>query len=172
MRTTLTPADVTPEVFDAVAALLASRITAEDLRDKVDDVARSVLRSVELYTDLRAGRRGGKRERITENDDVYLSKDDAGLARFYKDQDTELRHRGWKPSTMELDYCPALVAENARLDSEIAVLDAAAKMLDLDFDGVELNHRLLCRKNGLEMRREFLALVVNVVNYHPVNRGY
>ena len=126
MKTKLTPADVTPEIFEAVGAMLAARVIAEDARDKVDVVARVVLRTVELYTDLGAGRRR-TRKRILENDQVYMSEDEAGCSRFYKDLDTELRHRGWKPPTMDTDHCPALVAESALLDAEIEVLHAATR---------------------------------------------
>ena len=95
---------------------------------------------------------------------------EAGCSRFYKDLDTELRHRGWKPSTMDTDYCPALVAESALLDAEIEVMHAAAKMLELEHDGVELNSRLLCQRDGLRKRTEFLGLMVKIVVNCPSDR--
>jgi hypothetical protein len=164
MRTNLSPQDVTQEVKEAVETYLASRAVAEATRAKVDVVQRQVLQDIILYTDL--GRKyGGSVKRIVDPNQVYLSENSGGVLRYLREVDRLLRIDGIKPAEMGFDYCPALVAETDQLQTEWALLDATAKMLEMDIDGRQLNTRLLCEQNGkgLERRQEFIDTVVKMV---------
>lgn len=165
MKENLTAEDITQDVIDAVTHYLAKRATAEVLREKVNAVEAEVLKDVALFDDLRARHEDREAQRITEPRHTYLSEDEEALDRYYDAVDAALRDAGLKPAEMDRDYCPALVAEHDQLLAERAILDAAAKMLQMDFDGNELNNRLLCdqKGKGLERRQEFLDLVVKLV---------
>jgi len=162
MKTKLTRKDVTQDLIDTVTKYLACRTVAEVTREKVDEVQRLVLENVALYDDLSAGHEGRESERITDPGRSWLSGDEEALERYYDATDKELRARGLKPDDMERDYCPALVAEYDQTKAEWAILDAVAEMLELDFDGQELNSRLLSH-GGLEDRQKMLDIAVGLV---------
>lgn len=170
MKDRLTIQDVTPEVQNAVHELITSMAIAKTMRAKVDAIQRTVLQDIALYNDLEVELSGPRRlrverTRIYDPKHSYQSEDDAAINAYYAACDAAERAAGLKPDGMDLDHCPALVAEHEQLKAEWNVLDAAAVMLDLEFDGQELNNRLLCEKNGkgLEQRRQFLDLVIGAV---------
>jgi len=166
----MTKADVTPEVKETVTALLVKMTYARLMREEVDRIEREVLQTITLYNDLDLellGQRGHpiERKRTLDPHQAYQSQDDQALAAYYTLCDSAERDAGIKPPGMDKDHCPALVAEEAQRKAELAVMDASAKMLQLDFDGQELNHRLMCdpKGKGLERRREWLDLVIGLV---------
>jgi hypothetical protein len=53
--------------------------------------------------------------------------------------------------------------EDQQRDAELAIFDAAATMMQLDMDGRDLNNGLLCQKDGLSKRQEFIDLMVKAV---------
>lgn len=154
MKTDLTPKDVTPELIDAVGKYIVCRAIAEVVRKDVDGVQRAVLQKMTLMDDSR---------RIFNPDRVYLCEDQKVLHRYWTKVDKKLRAANFKPDDMEFDHCPALVAEQAQLQAGWAILDEAAKMLDIYEDSGSLNDTLLCQKDGLAMRRQFIDLTVGLV---------
>ena len=163
MKENLTPQDVTRELIAAVTAYLTSRTKAEAIREQVDAVQRQVLTDIPLYNDL-AVEHGADRERITEPDRVYLSQDEIALNEYYVAIDAKLRESGIKPAGMQLDYCPALVAEHERTKAEWALIDEAAKMLGTYEGPGQFNNALLSTQNGLETRQKFIDLTVGLVS--------
>jgi len=156
----LTTKDVTPGVKSAVNAYLMARVYAETIREEVDEVYKETLGIFPLYTDAFT-RHNQKVERILDVNRMYLSKDEETCKNVYTDANFQLRKRGIKPDVMSDDECPALVAENIQLKTQWLICDTAAEMMGLDFDGKELNHRLLCM--GLEKYKEFIDLIVGLV---------
>jgi hypothetical protein len=157
-----TPQDVTQELIDTVAAYLVLRTKAEVIREQVDTVQRQVLAGITLYNDLEI-EHGLDRERITKPNRVYLSQDETALGGYYKAIDAKLRELGIKPADMQLDYCPALVAEHEQAKAEWALIDEAAKMLDTYEGPGQFNNALLSTQNGLETRQKFIDLIVGLV---------
>lgn len=82
---------------------------------------------------------------------------------YYTEIDKRLKQLNMKPSDMERDFCPALVAEHEQLKAEWHIMDVAATMMELNYNGKELNHKLLCQKNGLEQRQKMIDLMVKLV---------
>lgn len=162
MKENLTPEDVTQELIDAVAAYLVLRAKAEVVREQVDTVQRQVLTDVLLCNDLEV-EFGLVRERVTEPDKVYLSQDESALNSYYGAIDTKLRELGIKPADMQLDYCPALVAEYEQTKAEWVLVDEAAKVLGTYEEPGQFNAALLSAKNGLETRQKFIDLTVGLV---------
>jgi hypothetical protein len=162
----LTMDDITPEVENAVNAYLLARAYAETMRESVDKVYAAVLVDIPMFDDIKLGvRYEPTGERITNHNLLYLSSDEDACKRVYAEVDKQLRADGAKSADMPAEHCPALVAENIQHEAEWAILDAAAVMLGLEFDGKELNHRLLCL--GLEKQKQFIDLVVKLVVNRP-----
>lgn len=163
MKENLPPQDVTQELVAAVTAYLTLKTKAEAVRKQVDAVQRQVLTEIPLYNDL-AVEHGLDKERIAEPGQVYLSQDENTLGRYYKAIDAKLRELGIKPADMQLDYCPALVAENEQTKAERALIDEAAKMLGTYEGPGQFNNALLSTQNGLETRQKFIDLTVGLVS--------
>ena len=137
------------------------------LHEKVNQVYSEVLEIHPIFEDFMSERRNGASRRILDVDKMYLSTDEATCKEIYADANFTLREKGIKPADMDDDYCPALVAESIQREAERLIVDSAAEMLGLDFDGKELHHRLLCL--GLDKYKQFLdlsvALVVNLPDF-------
>jgi len=166
MKPHLTPQDVTPEVIQAgyayIAALAATQATAEI----VEPIQAQVLTGFAFYNDLETEReRSRPRRRITDPNDLYLSTDEEQVSAYYAAVDKALRENGIKPDDMPADHCPLLVAKHHQTKAEWTLIEAAARMLG-DDEPEEFNNKLLCQRNGLEKRHEFIeltaALVVNL----------
>lgn len=154
MKTDLTPKDVTPALIDAVASYLVFRTVAKVRREEVDEVQRAVLQEMTLMDDSR---------RIFDPDRTYLCEDTEALQQYWTEVDGRLRAEKIKPEEMQLDHCPALVAEQEQLQAEWHILDESAKMLDIYEDSGSLNNSLLCQKDGLAKRQQFIDLTVKLV---------
>lgn len=155
----LTLEDVTQEVKEAVRLYLEKHAIAEETRARVDVIQRQILaEEVKLYANPDG-------LRIFDPEETYLSDDEEAWQRYQELCDAKEREGGIKPPEMELDYCPALVAEREQLEAEWVIMDAAAVMLKLEFDGRKLNNLLLCEQNGkgLERRQKFIDTVVALV---------
>lgn len=162
MKENLTIKDVTPDVKYAVRGFLTARHKAVAMRAKVDMHARDLMREEAFYNDLEV-EHGMERQRIFDPARIYLYQDEALMQRYYAGLDARLRCNGLKPDDMDFDHCPALVLEHEQLKAEWALLSAAAEMLGLEMDGREFNNALLCQRDGLEKRREFIELTVKMV---------
>lgn len=165
MKTNLTRNDVTRELIDLVTEYLARRVIAEVTRKEVDAVQREVLQNLVVMSTAREHPHGRSilAERITDPNLTYQCQDDTAMAQYYQEVDSKLRAANLKPSSMEEDYCPALVAERNQVEAEWAILDEAAKMLDACTGKNELNNALLCQKDGLAQRQKFIDLTVGLV---------
>lgn len=168
MKANLTPENVTSAVKEAVQGYLLARANAEVMREKVNQVYREVLEIHPLYTDFMAERRE-EIKRVTDVEDMYLSTDEATCGEVYRDANLTLREMGLKSDDMPDEHCPALVAEELQRDTEHLILEASSDMLELDFNGHELKHRLLCL--GLEKYKKFIDLVVGLVVNLPDFKG-
>jgi len=165
MRTNLTASDVTQELVDLVTEYLAMRVIAEVTRQEVDKVQREILQDIILMSTPHEYPHGRSQapERITDPKRTYRCEDDATTQAYWNAVDARLRAEGIKPESMEADYCPALVAEDVQVKAEWAILDEAAKMLDTFTGKGEMNNALLCQKDGLAKRQEFIDLTVGLV---------
>lgn len=160
MKDHMTIKDVTPGVKSAVNAYLMARAYAETMRQAVDKVHRGILMESPVTNGLEV-EHGEPARLIIDPKDTWLCTDDAMIQDYYAECDKQLREKGLKPDDMPVDHCPALVAEHIQTQTEWLILDCAAEMMEIGFDGKELNHRLLCK--GLDTRREFIGLIVKLV---------
>jgi len=163
MNENFSPADITPEVKQAVVNYLAARVYAEAKRSEVDAFANELLAGrFEFYSTPRRGRDGS---RITDHRKLYQSDDEAGCKCFWAALSAEEKKVGIKPEDMPDDHCPALVAEFDRTKAEWALLNAADKMLQITphREANELNSGLLCQPDGLNKRQQFIDAIVGLV---------
>jgi len=156
----LTTKDVTPGVKSAVNAYLMARVYAETMREEVDKIERAVLKECPL-SNGREQKRGMPAKEITDPKYTYHCTNEDELQDYYEECDKRERKASLKPDSMPFDHCPALVAENIQNKTQWLICDVAAEMLKMDFDGKELNHRLLCM--GLDKYNQFIDLVVGLV---------
>ena len=159
IRTNLKPEDVPQALIDKVVDYLALRAMAEVTRQEVDKVQRAVLAEFAIM----GIREHNGSERITDPNRTYLCNNEADLDWYYRVVDARLRLAGLKPDDMDRDYCPALVAEDRQRKAEWAIIDEAAQMLGVLEGKGEFNSALLCAKDGLQKRQEFIDLTVGLV---------
>lgn len=160
MKEKLTKKDITQDVKTSVKTYLITRAHAETMRDAVDKVEREILKECPLTNGLDI-KHGRPIMAIVNPKDTYRCTDEDMLQDYYEETGKRLREAGLKPAAMEKDYCPALVAEDIQRTTERLILDSAAEMMGMEFDGKELNHRLLCA--GLEKHQKFIDLIVGLV---------
>ena len=166
MKTKLTQSDITPAMKSAVTAYLLAKAHAQVMREEVDKIERAVLEECPLTNGLEV-EHGQPPRKITDPKDVWLCDDDNTLEEYYQDVDHRLREAGLKPESMPREHCPALVAEDMETKAKWLICDASADMMDLEYDGKELNSRLLSR--GLDEYQRFIdlnaKLVVNLPDF-------
>jgi len=155
MKDNLTRHDVTPKFQQTVHELLVATAAASVTREAVDDVRRQVLVEVKLLD------RSGKQISDPERD--WTCEDEEKMALYWATLNNRLQDGGVKPLGMGVDYCPALVAKQEQLEIEWALLDEAAKMLGIYEEAGSLNSGLLCMKDGLGRRQEFLDACIGLV---------
>ena len=164
MKNHLTRQDVTPKLVKAGYAYIVAKAAAETVAATIGPIQAEILQDFELYNDLEV-EHGLPRRRITAVKDLYLSNNEDEVLAYYAAVDQRLKAEGLKPHDMDADYCPALVAEDEQRKAEYALITEAARMLEVD-EPEDFNNALLCQRNGLEKRREFIdltaALVVNL----------
>jgi len=161
MKNHLTPQDVTPEVIEAGYAYISALAVTKTTAEIVQPIYAKVLTGFEFYNDLET-EHGEPRQPITDHKDLYLSTDEEQISAYYGAVDKALRENGIKPDDMPDEHCPLLVAEHNQTKAEWALITAAARMLG-DDEPEEFNNKLLCQRNGLEKRREFIELVAKLV---------
>ena len=149
----LTQKDVTDDVKSAVNTYLVARAYAETMRDQVDTIDREILVKYPLYDG-----RHNKGRQILEGKDVYLCIEKENIKFYYAEADQRLKELGIKPEAMDLDHCPALVAEDIQRNASGILIRAAVEMLDLDDKPEAFRNNLLCL--GMKKYREFIDLVV------------
>jgi hypothetical protein len=156
MRTKLDKKDITQELTEAVEAYLHARANAETIRQSVDEVQQDLLTDSPLPNSTDHGP-----EFITDPDRTYLAEEEA-VIRYFGEMDARLREAGIKPDDMDKDHCPALVAEDIQRQAELAVIVETGRMLEVD-NPETLNNALLCQKDGLEKRQEFIDTAVRLI---------
>lgn len=157
MKTNLNQKSITPGVKSAVNAYLLARVYAETMRNTVNQIEVEILKEAPLSN----GFDRVDMKEITDPEQSYLCTDENQLKDYYAECDSRERKAGLKPNNMPFDHCPALVAEHIQVQTEWLICENAAEMLGLEFEGKELNNRLLCL--GLEKRQKFIDLVVGLV---------
>ena len=162
---TLTAKDITPELKLAVNLYMVLLARAQTLREQVDIIQRQALRECPLVNSHIEGIGQGKPIEITDPESTYLCDDKDMMDEYYATLDDREKKAGIKPDDMALEYCPALVAEHDVTRAKWAIMDASADMLHMEFDGQELNNRLLGL--GLKKHAEFIDLCCKLVVNHP-----
>ena len=104
-----------------VGELLALRAFAEIERKRVDSYLRPIFDSFDF--------RDRDGEKITNPRNLYLCEDEALCRAYYNLCDAENRKHGF---TGPQDHCPALIAEDAAMAAEQALLLSAGKALGFD----------------------------------------
>ena len=149
-----------------VDALLMATALAEVERERIDEIARAELAS-QIYTGRNPHRpEMAKGFRITEPKDAWHMCDHDAQQYYAKLNATYVR-LGYKlPSP---SHCPALMAETVKTKAEWALIAAA-----LEFFPTCDNDTLLCGtkdKGGLELRQEYLDLLIGLVVNAPGYRS-
>lgn len=149
-------ANITQELVDAVYDYVEARGDAEVMASLIKPVEKRLLENqFEFYA-----KRGN--ERITESGRLYLSDDEDGIKKFYLELDNRLKAVGIKPDYMIADRCPLLVAKREQLDKENILIKLAAQMLEVD-DPEKLAHSILCQRQGLQKRQDFVEATIDLV---------
>lgn len=153
MKTNLTRHDVTPNFRRTARELLAVTAAASVTREAVDDVKRQVLAG--------GGLRDPSGKRISNPERDWVCEDDDALRLYWATLNERMLEAGVKPPGMQADFCPALVAEQAQIEVEWALLDEAARMLGVYEEAGGFNNGLLCI--GIGKRRRFLDICIGLV---------
>lgn len=119
------------ENYNLAMAVCKAQAVAETMKEAVEKIQRQILREVELYDDLAAGR---ERQRITDPKLTYLSTDEAACQRYFAECNKRTRAAGLKPDDMPDEYCPALVAEDIQRKAERALLDSGGALFGFAAD--------------------------------------
>jgi len=144
----------------AVTAYLLQRTRAEVMRKHVDAVHREILEECPIYADIDHDGGAPNGKQILRSKDLYLCSDEALCEDFYNEADHRLRACGLKPETMERDFCPALVEERKRIETEwFLINEVAGPTFGVDNDGL--------LSIGLEKRQQFIDLIVGAVVNTP-----
>lgn len=109
-------------------AVVQAQVYAQITRERVDAYVLPIFAEYEFFTDLEA-KHGGKLERITKPSQLYLSEDEALAADYYAACDHAHREHGF---TGPAGHCPALRAENLRMQAEQFLLEAGCKLFGID----------------------------------------
>ena len=161
MRNHLTRQDVTPKLIEAGYAYIAAKAATKVIAATVNPIQVNILQAFEFYNDLEA-KHGLPRQRITDPKDLYLSENEEGIQAYYAAVDQRLKAEGIKPQDMDSDHCPVLVAESEQHEAEYVLITEAARMMEVD-EPEDFSNKLLCQRNGLEKRQEFIDLVAALV---------
>lgn len=102
------------------ADLILAKARAQVTRERVNAYIAPVFARFAFYADRHPERR--KVERITDWEQIYLSKDDAQAAAFYAACDEEHKAHGWN---IPAGNCPICMSESAEVDAENALLNHA-----------------------------------------------
>lgn len=116
-------ARITPEMRKRAESLRGAEKKAIELRQLVDAVWRELLREDEfaMYKNSH-NHLEDYGERIQFHDLLYLSKDEDAFNRALQEIDHRLKLKGIKPAEMDVDRCPALVAERELLELQREIL--------------------------------------------------
>jgi hypothetical protein len=144
---------LTPELDSAVTAFLLAKAHAEAVRERVDRIKTEILEDIPLYVaDDKIHSEPGARITHPRYD---WQADEGPFNNYLCEVDERLKADGIKPSTMERNRCPALVAENILCKAEGLLCEIAGKPFGLTKD------MLLC--SGIEAIRQFTDLVCSYV---------
>lgn len=117
-------------------------------RERVDAYIEPIFATFS-FTESRTGKP------IATPDSLYLTDDEPRLKEYYAACDAAHRKHGF---TGPEGHCPALIAENAVMKAERALLEVAAKWFDLDVDLIYGENRkkmidLLLGANAIKYRK-------------------
>jgi hypothetical protein len=168
MITNLTKDMITDDLKASVKTWLLAKAFCDLMAEKVNEIACMVLTTeIELYNDLEVEHKETDQKiRIVSKNDTWLTRDETEFTRYIKVMDDETRKAGLKPDDMPLEHCPLLVAENQLIKADWLIIESAFDMLGLaeeHEDYREFGDLLLCQKNGLEKRKQFIDLCVGLV---------
>lgn len=110
-------ARITPEMRKRAESLRGAEKKAIELRQLVDAVWRELLREDEfaMYRNSH-NHLSDYGDRILSHNLLYLSNDENAFNRALQEIDRRLKSKGIKPAEMDVDYCPASVAERELLE--------------------------------------------------------
>ena len=141
---------ITPKVYQIALKIEEKRKIAIDLRNKVDEIYKKILKEIPLYTDTNMV--GGKRKRIYSHDKLILADDDKSFAKVIQQVSDESRKQGIKPDDMKDDYCPALVARQEVIEAQWELIAETGEIL-----GIENNELLSL---GMKKYQKWIDLVI------------
>jgi len=99
-------------------------------RERVDAYVRPIFAGYEFRADMSDGRP------LTDDERLYLSKDEEGKASYYAALNVAHREHGFRGRD---GYCPALIARDLQRDAENKLLESLAKFCGLDLEGINRN---------------------------------
>lgn len=157
---------ITQNVKSAVNAYLMARTLAECEREKVDNIARSILETATYLADPKFVARGRVSERIFKPGEAWMLADEEHHD-YLIDLRKALQSAGYViksiPGEPEYSYkCPALTAESLQRDVEHLLIEAFCEMIGEKDD---LIHNLLCA--GMDKYNQFIDLSVKMVVNMP-----
>jgi hypothetical protein len=160
MKSSLSPADVTPAVKSAASAVLMARAYAQSMRKQVNAIETAILAECPLFVaDIKSD--APTPERIT--DPAYVWMTDLDSPQYHEhlaETNRRLRAAGLKPDDMADAHCPALIAESIQRDAVHILIHAAAEMMDTG-SGNDFCHKLLC--SGMPKYCYFVDLLCKLV---------
>ena len=109
-------------------AVVMAQAFAKLERERVNAYVLPLFAEYEFYTDLEA-KHGGKLERIADPSKLYLSENQELAADYYAACDHAHREHGFSGPA---GHCPALRAENLRMQAERFLLEAGCKLFGID----------------------------------------
>lgn len=159
-----TPADITPAIKTAAAAVLMARAIAEVERERMDKLDRELLAEIPCHVSQKIidlHDKHGDTEavakweacgrRITNLKDAFLMDDDDAKV-YYAERQRRINAMGYQ---LPDGHCPALVAENTQRDAEHCLVECAQEVFGVTFD------QLL--SSGLDTLHKYIDLLVKLV---------
>lgn len=141
---------MTPQVKDLVSTYLLAEVYARAIRAEVDPIHAQILQDIEVHANTY-----GRTERITKMGDLYMTDDNQLCATIYAEADRRLKAAGIKPADMELDFCPALTAENDASQLRARIIEVTTKAIGV---GEIWN---------MDARGKWISLIVGAVTHAP-----
>ncbi len=108
-------------------AVVMAQAFAQVERERVNAYVLPIFAEYEFFNDMEA-KYGAKLERIADPGKLYLSENEALAADYYAACDHAHREHGFEGPT---GHCPALIAENLKIQAEGFLLDAGCKLFGI-----------------------------------------
>lgn len=124
--------------------VVAAKAVAQVTRERVDEYTQPIFEKYGFKADSEVMKKTPDYGKPLDTPkDLYMT-DDPRCTEFYAECDEEHKRQGFdvKPG-----YCPALVAENALIKAENALLEAGSELMGVNLIGISLENR----KKALEI---------------------